>query len=187
MNKPIDKLFSMISDGNASQAIKMLESDSSLKNKKSNGVDALWETCNLSLYKTNSEKFKGCIRIMEYLLEQGVNPDSKYKKFGNFPVLMHASSQGLYSLVELLIKKGANVNAVDKYNATSLHRAALMGHSDVVQLLVNSKADKYWKMEDGETPLDWAKAGLADSIKINESDEKIQSFKKVIQILKQKT
>ena len=44
-------------------------------------------------------------------------------------------------MVQLLLEKGATINAFDKQDRRAIHWAAFMGHVDVVQLLVNSGAE----------------------------------------------
>jgi len=39
-------------------------------------------------------------------------------------------------VVELLVRKGADVNATSSDGATPLHMAALKGHTDVAQVLI---------------------------------------------------
>jgi len=43
--------------------------------------------------------------------------------------------------VETLILNGANVNAVERYAFTFLHKAAGNGHTDVAELLILNGAD----------------------------------------------
>jgi ankyrin repeat protein len=55
--------------------------------------------------------------------------------------LMWASSRGHYSVVELLLAKGANVNAQDGYYGTALQAASRNGHKEIVQILLKNGAD----------------------------------------------
>ena len=60
-------------------------------------------------------------------------------------------------IVELLIAKGAYVNAKFEYDgATPLHLAAWKGHFETAELLIAKGADVNAKDKDGETPLNWA-------------------------------
>ena len=59
-------------------------------------------------------------------------------------------------IAELLIAKGANVNAKDYRGGTPLHRATGEGHMEIVELLIVKGADVNSKNKDDKTPLDWA-------------------------------
>jgi len=61
--------------------------------------------------------------------------------------------------VELLLKKGANVNAKDKYGGTALMYAAVKGHKEVVELLIENGADVNAKNIMGKTALMSASRG----------------------------
>ena len=61
---------------------------------------------------------------------------------------------GTIKVVELLIAKGADVNAKgSQRGSTSLHFATGGGHKEIVELLIAGGADVNAKNEDGETPL----------------------------------
>ncbi|APR98328.1 ankyrin repeat domain-containing protein [Wolbachia endosymbiont of Folsomia candida] len=73
--------------------------------------------------------------------------------------LLHLTAMnGHTKLVDLLLDKGANVNAVEnKHRCTPLHLAAMNGHTEVVEFLLGKKADVN-KVDDKYrwTPLHWA-------------------------------
>ena len=56
-------------------------------------------------------------------------------------------------VVELLIRRGEDVNAVGEDHSTPLHAAALFGHETVVHVLVQNGADVNVAANRGETPL----------------------------------
>ena len=60
-------------------------------------------------------------------------------------------------VAELLIAKGADVNAKVDVGGTPLHFAAALDHKEIAELLIAAKgADLNAKDILGETPLDWA-------------------------------
>jgi ankyrin repeat protein len=56
-------------------------------------------------------------------------------------------------MVEYMIEKGADVNALDKDGSTPLMEAIPNGHKDIVELLLKSGAKKDVENRHGETPL----------------------------------
>ena len=70
--------------------------------------------------------------------------------------LHYAAWEGHKEIAELLIAKGADVNAKDKNSATPLHLAAEYDHKEIAELLIANGADVNAKRSDGSTPLDWA-------------------------------
>ena len=88
--------------------------------------------------------------VLEILLEAGFNANHKnvviYQKpnnlvqFGRTP-LIEASIQGNVEVVQLLIRFKANLNCQNKYQNSALHCAAKNGHLNIVNLLLENKAD----------------------------------------------
>lgn len=64
---------------------------------------------------------------------------------------------GNLDAVESMIKKGADVNAVDKLNWTPLHWAAFRGHTEIARLLIDSGSLVNPATKDGSTPLTLAR------------------------------
>ncbi|KAJ1476256.1 ankyrin repeat-containing domain protein [Baffinella frigidus] len=86
----------------------------------------------------------GNIEIMQQLLAAGAND-----KIGWVP-LHGAAEQGHEAAVQLLLDKGADVNAKDRINAgdTPLHAAASGGFGAVIQMLLDQGADVNHKNKD---------------------------------------
>ena len=70
--------------------------------------------------------------------------------------LMVASKNGHTEIVQLLLEKGAYVNAKDNYGETALMLAAANGRTEIVQLLLEKGADVNAKNEYGRTALMYA-------------------------------
>ncbi|MDP6527056.1 MAG: ankyrin repeat domain-containing protein, partial [Kiritimatiellia bacterium] len=69
--------------------------------------------------------------------------------------LHHAAWGGHKEIAELLIAKGAEVDANHDGEGTPLHNAAY-GHKEIAELLIDEGADVNAKDDEGETPLDFA-------------------------------
>jgi len=99
---------------------------------------------------TSSYRFKqfGVDRLIIYPLTDSNEP----------PFSIHeAASIGDIILVQRIIENGTDVDSIDYYNnRTALHRAAISGRRDVVELLLAKGADIDRKDNDGRTPLDYA-------------------------------
>lgn len=116
---------------------------------------------------------------VEYLLEKGANPNSKILHFyvnpnlsiakrvnasvelGATPLMLSAiyPKKAQLAISELLIKYGANVNAVTLKGNTLLHIACKYADSEIqlqlIKLLVKSGANINAKNKEGLTPLDY--------------------------------
>ena len=95
------------------------------------------------------------IELVELLLELGANVDARdttgetilLRAFSLFPRL------DLYSIVRLLVKYGADLNARDKSLRSSLHLAEYTGWLEVAEMLVKHQADVNSQDNNGKTPL----------------------------------
>jgi ankyrin repeat protein len=97
----------------------------------------------------------GDIEAVKQFLDSGTDVNAK-DKTGGTP-LDEASGWGRKDIVELLIAKGADVNAkFEDDGSTPLHLAAWKGHFETAELLIAADAYLNAKMEDGDTPLDLA-------------------------------
>ena len=107
-----------------------------------------------------------------FLLEKGIDPNH-VNDFGKTP-LMYAAQYNQLESAKLLIKHGADVNAVtvkpgdncyytlSTFNMTPLHYAVRYASSDLIRLLLDSGAQPFIKTDNSrrypptrETPLDW--------------------------------
>ncbi len=86
---------------------------------------------------------KGYSTATRYLLENGARTDRGAS--GN-PALYEAADRGHRKIVEMLLAKGADVNAVNQNGETALHTAAVNGFLAMVQLLLDHQAD--WRIVD---------------------------------------
>lgn len=78
-----------------------------------------------------------------------------------FSPLTWAALVGDTHAVQLLLEKGANVNARNQDGGTALHAAAFLGRSDIVDLLLAKGADLQVKNNDGSTPIASAQTDLS--------------------------
>ena len=86
--------------------------------------------------------------------DQEINPKDGTET--GWTPLMWAAYKGHTDVCELLISKGADVNAKSNDGWTPLMYAALKGHKDVCELLISKGADVNAKDKDGGTPLMYA-------------------------------
>ena len=87
------------------------------------------------------------------LISDGADVNAKNDWHEQTP-LHNAAYYGHLKIAELLIKKGAKVNAKDSDGWTPLHKAAYKGHLEVAKLLIEKGADVNAKNKWGWTPLD---------------------------------
>lgn len=89
-------------------------------------------------------------------------------KAGN-TALMMAVIGGASPIVDLLIEKGADVNAQNRHGGNALARAAHFGHDELVRQLLAKGANAEMKDAAGQDAADWAKmnghAAIAAHIK----------------------
>jgi ankyrin repeat protein len=73
--------------------------------------------------------------VVELLLENGANVESKDSLYGQTPLLC-AANKGHEAVVKQLLEKGANLESKDDGRQTALSSAAWNGHEAVVKLLL---------------------------------------------------
>ncbi|KAJ8297702.1 hypothetical protein KUTeg_024233 [Tegillarca granosa] len=73
-----------------------------------------------------------------------------------FSLLHWAAREGRTNIVDMLIQRGARINATNMGDDTALHLAASHGHRDIVRMLIQNKANINAINEHGNTPLHYA-------------------------------
>lgn len=76
---------------------------------------------------------------------------------GGLTALMRAAARGHKEAVDLLLARGAAVDARDSFGNTALMYACARGHSAVVEALVGAGAARGHVNKFGLGPADWAK------------------------------
>jgi ankyrin repeat protein len=92
----------------------------------------------------------------EFLLEHGMDPD--HMNFHRTTLLHYMASEGELAKAQLLVKYGADINAVDdEYRSTPLGLAARRGQLSLARFLLKSGADPNRADAPWSTPLAWAR------------------------------
>jgi surface polysaccharide O-acyltransferase-like enzyme len=97
----------------------------------------------------------GDLGAIERHLASGADVNGVGGEFRSTP-LLRAALAGRAEAVELLIRRGADVHALDLGGGTPLHAAAFLGHERAVEVLVRNGADVNAANSRGESPLDTA-------------------------------
>ena len=97
----------------------------------------------------------GFLNIIRYLIEKK-HIDKDIKGELQKTPLHYGCIGGHLSLVEYLISKGANINAVDDGGFTSLHLASQWNHINIVKFLISKGANKHIKNDIGCEPYKYA-------------------------------
>ena len=103
------------------------------------------------------------ILLVEELLDKGVNPDlvDHFDK----SLLMTASEEGFFDIVQLLLDHGANVNIrLVVLGYTALGYACENGHVEIVKLLLSHGAKPNEKYNNGSSPFLRAKVNKHNQI-----------------------
>jgi len=81
----------------------------------------------------------GKVSNVKILLDGGANP---FWTFGSRRTILHVAAQdGIPDLVELFIKRGVDVNALDDQGRTAAYWAACNGHIDAIKVMLNHGLD----------------------------------------------
>lgn len=97
--------------------------------------------------------YRGKINDVKTFLEKGA--DIEYTKYGK-TALMMISEVGDKEILQLLLRKGADVNKEGSESYTSLMCASKEGHKEIVEILLKKGADIDAKNTYGQTSLMWA-------------------------------
>ncbi|XP_068812335.1 ankyrin repeat domain-containing protein 27 isoform X3 [Struthio camelus] len=137
---PIDCLFKHIASGNEEEVERLLSQGDSDK-------DTVEKMCHPLCYCDKCEK----------LVSGKLNDPSIVTPFSRddrgYTPLHIAAICGQTSLVDLLVAKGAVVNATDYHGSTPLHLACQKGYQNVTLLLLHYKASSDVQDNNGNTPL----------------------------------
>jgi ankyrin repeat protein len=101
-----------------------------------------------------------------FLIENGMSPN--VMGWHHVTLLHDMAQKGFIEKAELLVKHGADINAVDEeYQSTPLGMASKWGHAEMVEYLLGQGADPNKSGASWSTPIAWArKKGHEDIEKI---------------------
>ena len=103
--------------------------------------------------------YDGNIEAVKQHLAAGTDVDKKGSQLGS-TALHQAARKGRKEVANLLINKGADVNAATDYGVTPLHTSAGSGHKEIAELLIAKGANVNAKIalgpKQGLTALDAA-------------------------------
>ena len=103
----------------------------------------------LTLYQAVSQNL---LQEVENLIDGGAKVNEKVSYLDRTPLHV-ASSLGFDQMVELLISKGACIEAKDTQDCTPLHIAIKTNRKEIVEVLLKHDADINAKGFEGLTPL----------------------------------
>jgi ankyrin repeat protein len=122
------------------------------------------------------------IQLVEQLLDESPQLLELRAHYLGMTPLHSAAHAKKTEVLELLIRRGADVNATCRLGnypeiwCNPLHVAAINGHLEGAKLLIKAGTDVNWKAEGGETPLDYAvKNGHWDMARLLELHGAIRS------------
>ncbi|KAL4724248.1 hypothetical protein ACLX1H_008861 [Fusarium chlamydosporum] len=101
--------------------------------------------------------------LIRFFIEKGVPVDARTQPGGS-TALMDAVRDGDAEIVSLLIRHGADTNAVEPDGTGPLHLAAMWGYKRVAEILLENAANPIAETDIGVTPQDLSKADGYDDI-----------------------
>jgi len=137
---PAHELHSAVQDGDFAKVKHLIERG---RNVNSRDVFNSGATPLIAAVKSNN------LGIALYLLDQGANVHADVEGHTS---LHSAAKRGFAQISNLLIKRGAKVDAENLYGQTPLMTAAAFGHIDVIDLLLTNHADLNLRDVQGLSP-----------------------------------
>jgi len=95
---------------------------------------------------------RGDLKTVQSLLDAGANIDGQGGQ-DNSTLIFEAAKEQSMDMLELLLTRGADIEARDSQGRTALSQAAFQGDASAVQRLLDHKADISAMNSDGYTPL----------------------------------
>lgn len=111
--------------------------------------------------------------MVRILLEHGATADAPRTPKGRTPLMVACAYYSGPDVCGLLLKAGANVNATSDDGATALMFAATNCKVEVVNLLLQQKAQPLAKDKKGQTALDYANQADYELIKNSMGDQRV--------------
>lgn len=106
---------------------------------------------NLSLF--NAASTYGNAKLVQKILQKNPAININQKGDNDFTPLLNAAQAGKLGTVKLLISRGADINAVNKWKDNVLMCAASSGNLELLNFLIQKGFDVDYNYEKGSTPL----------------------------------
>jgi ankyrin repeat protein len=132
----IDSLFNKIAIGNLSEVKKLLEKSPALINITDHDDAAVDNKYGDTLlhYAVNNNS----IELAQFLIKLNENLVNKPNKYRHTPIHI-AAEYGFNDMIDLLLKNGADINAIDQGGHTALHIAAAGRRKETIKLLIKNE------------------------------------------------